>query len=298
MTAEPSEITPATVRRLVAEQFPQYAGLEVRALRTNGTDNAIFAVGPDLAARFPLHVEDPAQLDQALRQEAATQQEFAEVSPVPCPRPLGIGAPGHGVEHAWALQTWVPGDVATPDGLAHSEGFAADLADLVLALRAADTAGRSFDGHGRGGVLTDHDDWVGECLERSEGLLDVSRLRALWAELRETPSTGRLAMSHTDLIPGNLLVRGGRLAGVIDTGGYRAADEALDLIVGLHLLEAPARTVFRERVGVEVTAWHRALAWAFEQAIGLVWYYCESLPEMSALGRSSLRRITEELPGR
>ncbi|GAA1487747.1 phosphotransferase [Brachybacterium sacelli] len=298
MTWEPSAITVATVRRLIEEQFPRYAGLEVRALRTNGTVNAIFAVGPDLVARFPLQVDDPAQIARELHQEAVTQQAFAEISPVPCPQPRGIGTPGHGVGHAWALQTWVPGDVATPDGLADSPRFAEDLADLVLALRAVDTAGRTFGGHGRGGALTDHDDWVGECLERSEGLLDVPRLRGLWTELRETPATDRLAMSHTDLIPGNLLVRGGRLVGVIDTGGYGAADEALDLIVGLHLLEAPARTVFRGRVGAEETAWRRALAWAFEQAVGLVWYYRESLPEMSTLGRSTLRRITEEMPGR
>lgn len=303
MDPTPRPIAPETVQRLVAEQFPQHAGLEVHALQTNGTVNAIFAVGPDptapdLVARIPLRGTDQVGLEEGLRREAAAQEAFAAHSPVLSPQPLGIGAPGHGVDHAWALQTWVPGQVATPDGLAQSPRFATELADLVLALRGADTAGSTVDGGGRGGVLTDHDDWVAECLERSELLLDVPRLREIWRYLRESPETGRLAMSHKDLIPGNLLVAGGRLVGVLDTGGFGVADSALDLIVGLHLLAPPARALFQERVGVQELEWRRAQAWAFEQAIGLVWYYRETLPEMSALGRSTLRRITEELEPR
>lgn len=303
MAPAPPRIAPETVQRLLAEQFPQHAGLEVHALQTNGTVNAIFAVGPDpaapdLVARVPLRGTDQLGLEEELRREATAQEAFAALSPIPSPRPLGIGTPGHGIDHAWALQTWVPGQVATPEGLAQSPRFAADLADLVLALRGAKTAGATVIGGGRGGVLTDHDDWVAECLQRSEALLDVPRLREIWRHLRDTPETGRLAMSHKDLIPGNLLVTGDRLVGVLDTGGFGAADSALDLIVGLHLLAAPARALFRERVGVEELEWRRAQAWAFEQAIGLVWYYRETLPEMSALGRSTLRRITEELEPR
>src|SRR5699024_2784887 len=96
------------------------------------------------------------------------------------------------------------------------------------------------------------------------------------------------------LIPANLLVDGQRLAGVIDTGGFGPADSALDLIVGIHLLRAPARTVFRQRIGADEIEWHRALGWAFEQAIGLVWYYRETVPAMAELGSSTLARVTEE----
>lgn len=37
-------------------------------------------------------------------------------------------------------------------------------------------------------------------------------------------------MTHGDLMPGNLLVAEGRLAGVLDCGGLGAADRALDLV--------------------------------------------------------------------
>ena len=40
----------AAVAALVAEQFPGWAGLPVRAVRSQGTDNALFRLGDRLAA--------------------------------------------------------------------------------------------------------------------------------------------------------------------------------------------------------------------------------------------------------
>jgi hypothetical protein len=37
--------------------------------------------------------------------------------------------------------------------------------------------------------------------------------------------------------------------------------------------------------------WERSKAWAFQQAMGLVWYYADSNPVMSRLGRITLNRI-------
>ena len=39
--------------------------------------------------------------------------------------------------------------------------------------------------------------------------------------------------------------------------------------------------------------WERGKAWAFQQAMGLVWYYAESNPVMSLLGRRTLRRLEQ-----
>ena len=41
--------------------------------------------------------------------------------------------------------------------VAASTTFARDLGEVVLALRAIDTGGRTFTGEGRGGRLADHD---------------------------------------------------------------------------------------------------------------------------------------------
>jgi hypothetical protein len=39
--------------------------------------------------------------------------------------------------------------------------------------------------------------------------------------------------------------------------------------------------------------WERGRAWAFQQAMGLVWYYVQSNPVMSELGRSTLGRLLQ-----
>ena len=57
----------ATVRELIADQFPAWAGLDVREVRSAATVNAIFRIGDDLAARFPLRREDPDQLHTWLK---------------------------------------------------------------------------------------------------------------------------------------------------------------------------------------------------------------------------------------
>jgi aminoglycoside phosphotransferase (APT) family kinase protein len=98
-------------------------------------------------------------------------------------------------------------------------------------------------------------------------------------------------MTHGDLVPGNVLVAGGRLVGVIDVEDVGPADPALDLVGAWHLLEAGPRGVLREDLGCDDAEWERGKAWAFAQAMGLVWYYVASNPIMSALGRRTLDRL-------
>jgi len=217
------------VRRLVGEQFPQWSHLPIREVSTAGTVNAIFRIGDDLAARFPLRAQDPSKARASLGAEIAAAQELAEASTVPTPDPVAIGEPGYGYLLPWSVQTWLPGRDATLEDPAGSIEFADDLAALIASLRATDTRGRRFAGEGRGGHLADHDEWMEICFSESEGLLDVPRLRAMWADLRTLPEVDADVMCHGDLIPPNVLVRYGRLVGVLDGGGFAAADPALDL---------------------------------------------------------------------
>jgi aminoglycoside phosphotransferase (APT) family kinase protein len=285
------DVSTTLAGRLVAEQFPDWVGRPVRPVASAGTVHAIFRVGDDLAARFPLRPGHSAVVRRRLRREQRAAGEFAASSPFPAPRPVAMGLPAAGYPLPWTVQTWVAGEVATGDDSASSTGLAEDLATLIEALRAVDTQGRRFSGTGRGGELPDHDAWLEICFERSETLLDVPRLRRLWSELRTLPRAGADVMSHTDLVPGNVLLRHGRLVGVLDTGDFSAADPALDLVAGWHLLAAGPRAALRERLGCDEVEWRRGMAWAFQQAMGLVWYYRHSNPEMSRVGRQTLDRI-------
>jgi aminoglycoside phosphotransferase (APT) family kinase protein len=283
------------VRALVAEQFPAWAELPIRAVTSYGTVNTLFRIGDRLAARFPLEPGPVEAKRRWLESEAAAARELYGRTRFPTPEPVALGRPGHGYPLPWSVQSWVPGTVATEADPAGSEDFARDLAEFVADLRALDTRGRTFAGSGRGGELTSHDGWMETCFSHSEGLLDVRRLRTMWAELRTTPRLDQPdVMSHGDLMPGNVLVTAGRLAGVIDVGGFGPADPALDLVGAWHLLDTGPRRVFRDKLGSDDREWERGRGWAFVQSMGLVWYYAESNPTMSAIGRRTLNRLATD----
>ncbi len=282
-------VTVETVRKLVSEQFPAWRGLPIQAVNSQGTVNAIFRIGDGLVARFPLQGSDAGAVLRSLESESAAAAELLGRTRFATPEPVALGAPGAGYPLPWSVQTWLPGVVATDS---ESVAFAHDLAEFVRGTRAIDTRGRVFRGQGRGGDLQSHDTWVETCFRESEQLLDVPRLRRMWAAMRELPRTAPDAMTHGDLIPGNLLVSDGRLIGVLDVGGLGSADPALDLVGAWHALEAGPRQTFRQHLGCDDLEWERGKAWAFEQSIGAVWYYVESNRAMSQMGVRTLDRIT------
>lgn len=283
------------VRELIDAQFPRWRGLPVAPVDSQGTVNAIFRVGEGLTARFPLRPDDPAAVRLQLEQEAEAARELVGRTRFPTPEPRAIGEPGAGYPLPWSVQTWVPGVTASEADPGSSKGFARDLAEFVLGVRAIPTGGRSFSGGGRGGVILDHEAWMETCFENSEGLVNVSLMRRLWEGMRDLPrGADPDVMSHRDLIPGNVLVRGGRLAGVLDVGGLGPADPALDLIGAWHLLDAGPRMIFREMMGCSDIEWARGRAWAFIQAMGAVWYYVDSNPGMSRWAMRTLARVTVE----
>jgi aminoglycoside phosphotransferase (APT) family kinase protein len=284
------DVSDATVRTLVTEQFPQWRTLSVRRIATTGTVNAIFRIGSSLAARFPLEPGAAGTVEE----EARAAREILGSTRFPTPEPVAVGRPGHGYPLPWSVQTWLPGTPATEEDPGGSVPFALDLAEFILGVRAIDTRGRAFPGRGRGGVLSSHDAWMEESIRNSRAMLDERELRRMWARFRTLPPTRLLVMNHGDLIPGNVLVADGRLAGVLDVGGLKAADPALDLVAAWHLLDAGPRAEFRAALGCDDPEWERGRAWAFEQAMGLVWYYVDSFPPMSRMGRRTLARILDD----
>lgn len=282
------------VRQLFLDQFPIWASRGVEEVATGGTDNAIFRIGDNLAARFPLRAAEPSNMHTKLTREATAMRELADHCSVPTPTPIAIGRPGCGYPLPWSVQTWVQGDVAMPTGLADSELFAKDLANLISSVRSADTYGRRFTGPGRGGDLQDSDEWMEVCFQKSEGMLPVCDLRKLWSQLRVLPVAGRETMTHGDLIPGNILVVRGRLSGILDGGGFSAADPSLDLVAAWHILDFDRRLIIRHELCCSDHEWLRGAAWAFQQAMGLVWYYRKTNPGMSELGRTTLDRLLRD----
>jgi aminoglycoside phosphotransferase (APT) family kinase protein len=292
MHADQLAVSSGMVRELVDAQFPGWRQLAITKVDAVGTVNAIFRIGDRLAARFPLRPGDAASVRRRLESEAAAARELAGATRFATPLPVVIGEPGAGYPLAWAVQTWISGVTAAVDDPGGSVAFAHDLAEFISGVRAISTGGRTFCGQGRGGDLRSHDRWMQTCFERSEQLLDVPRLARMWQAMRALPrGAAGDVMSHRDLIPGNVVVSSGRLTGILDAGDLGPADPALDLVAAWHLLEDGPRQVLRDDLRCDDLEWERGKAWAFEQAMGLVWYYAKNNPAMSRLGRRTLERI-------
>jgi aminoglycoside phosphotransferase (APT) family kinase protein len=294
MHANQLAVSVAMVRELVDEQFPEWRRLPIRGIASIGTVNAMFRIGEEFAARFPLQPDEVGSVRQWLESEAAAASELLGRTRFATPEVVALGEPGAGYPLPWSAQTWLPGVSAADQDPAESGAFAQDLAEFVRDVRAIQMRGRKFSGAGRGGDLRSHDSWMETCFDRSGGLLDVPRLRRMWSVMRGLPRTDPDMMTHGDLIPGNVLVSEGRLTGIIDVGGLGPADPALDLVGAWHLLEAAPRKAFRDDLGCGDLEWERGKAWAFEQAVGLIWYYADSNPAMSRMGQRTLERIIND----
>lgn len=118
-----------------------------------------------------------------------------------------------------------------------------------------------------------------------------------WAGELVTPVRGSGTVNAIVRIGAQLVARPPLTGGPEETGTRldaeaAATDEfALDLVCGWHLLDPAARAVLRSRLAVGDLEWSRGAAWAFEQALGLVWYYRDTNPVMAALGASTVNGL-------
>lgn len=287
-------VSAITVRRLLQSQFPKWADLPIEAVESVGTVNSLFRIGDALVARFPLQRDDPGLIRGWLLEEFASFQVLRSHTRFAIPEPVALGEPGEGYPLPWLVQTWLPGRTAVEVDCSGWTGLAEDLAEFIRDLRGIDTEGRAFSGGGRGGDLHALDAWMEECFTKSVDILDVSRLRRLWQDMRQLPRTRVDVMSHNDLLATNIIVESGRLSAVLDTGGLGPADPALDLMCAWNVLDRVPRGHLRRLLESDDLEWARAQAWAFGQAMGLPWYYAASNPTMARMGRETLERILSD----
>ncbi|MET8366379.1 aminoglycoside phosphotransferase family protein [Micromonospora sp. NPDC005194] len=294
MHADQVDVSADVVAALVAEQFPRWRGLPVRPLRSAGTVNALFRLGTEFVLRFPLRPSADPALRDTLRQEQEHAVLLAAHLPIAVPEPLALGAPGDGYPGWWTAYRFIPGETAQPDRIDDPDVFARDLATVVVALHGVDTGGRSWPGFGRGGPLADQDADVRAALAVSGELTDTAALAEVWDRCRNARRDDPVDVwIHADLMPGNLLVRDGRLAAVIDLELVQVGDPAVDLMPAWNLLDPGSRETYRRALGVDDATWERGRGWALAQAINALPYYVETNLVMAAIARRTLRAVLD-----
>jgi aminoglycoside phosphotransferase (APT) family kinase protein len=259
-------VDPATVRRLLEEQFPHWAHLPIVAVTPGGWCNRTFRLGDQMTVRLP----SAAHYAQGANKEQEVLPRLAPSLPVMIPEPIALGGPGAGYPFYWSIMRWIEGETPARERTGASEILARDLADFLWALHRVDaTAGPEAGEHSfhRGGSLCAYGAEVGLCLEDLASEIDAGAVEAVWETALASSWRSPAVWVHGDLAPGNLLVKAGRLHAVIDFGNCAVGDPACDLVIAWTFFEGAARSAFRERLDLDQGAWQRARGWAIWKAM-------------------------------
>ena len=260
------EITASLVARLVADQFPRWAGLPVRPVERQGNDNRSFRLGDHLCVRVPSGPDYVAGVEK----ETRAIPIIAEHVSVSVPEVVASGLPTQDFGFPWSVRRWIEGDVPSAASGLDRRGFAADLGTFLAELRRVPPDGGPACGaHSfyRGAHPSCYADQVEAGLRALDGLVDTAACRRIWAEAMRTVWQGRPVWFHGDVAEGNLLVRDGRLAAVIDFGTCGVGDPACDLVIAWTWMEPAEVTAFAAAVDLDDDTWARARGWALWKAV-------------------------------
>ncbi len=282
------DVDEALVRDLLAAQHPDLADRPL-SLLAHGWDTVVFRLGDDLVVRLPRR----AIVADVLVHEQRWLGELAPGLPLPVPVSVRVGDPQPPYPWTWSVCPWLPGETADAAPPADGALAADDLGAFLAALHQPAPPGAPTNPF-RGVPLTERNGRFDEHLAAVEDAVDAAELRARWAAALAVPAhAGPPVWIHGDLHPANLLVSGGRLAGVIDFVDLCAGDPATDLAVAWMLLERAAdRDRLRRAAGCDDAAWARGEGWALAFAVAILANSADH-PRMAAIGRATLARLAQ-----
>jgi aminoglycoside phosphotransferase (APT) family kinase protein len=254
------------VERLVARQFPHWAGLPIRPVATDGWDNWTFHLGDRMKVRFP---SAEGYAEQAAK-EARWLPRLAPHLPVAVPVPLAVGEPDAEFPWLWSVYQWIEGETVTRANAGDRVQLARDVAAFLRALQGIDTADGPRGGphsHFRGASpFLAYEDEARRGIDMLADRIDARAAHALLDDAKASQRSAPPVWVHGDIAVGNLLLRDGRLAAVIDFGCSAIGDPACDLVMTWLFFDGESRRVFREAIGADDGTWLRARGWALWKA--------------------------------
>jgi aminoglycoside phosphotransferase (APT) family kinase protein len=266
------------VGRLLAAQFPQWAGLPIEPVLSAGTDYAICRLGDDLAVRLPRVASAIGQVEK----EHRWLPRLAPYLPLAIPVPLAIGSPGEGYPWHWSICRWLEGESATIERIVDPWLAATELAKFITTMEWIDPTGGPPAGQhnfGRGEPLAQRDSRTREAIRALDGMFDTEAVTAAWDAALDAPAWhSRPVWIHGDVSPGNLLVVQGRLSAVIDFGCLGVGDPACDLMIAWTLFSGESREAFHAALSVDDATWARGRGWALSWALIFIPYYLHTNP--------------------
>jgi aminoglycoside phosphotransferase (APT) family kinase protein len=260
------EIDSALVRRLVADQFPEWADLTVEPVAQSGWDNRMFHLGDHLVVRLPSANAYAPQVEK----EHRWLPILAPSLPLEIPAPVRFGTPTSDFPRHWSVYRWIDGESAAASRIFDEREFATQLAHFLNALERIAATGAPPPGpHNfyRGGSLSTYDAEARNAIIALKGRIDTVTATTLWDHALATSWTKPPVWIHGDVSAGNLLLREGRLSSVIDFGMMGIGDPACDLTIAWTLFSEASRASFRAALPHDANTWARGRAWTLWKAV-------------------------------
>ena len=289
--ADQVEIDESLARALVASQFPRWASLPITHVRSGGTENVVFRLGDDLALRMPMTRGAVGGLLKEVRWLPVVAPHVS----LAVPEVVAVGEPDEGYPFPWAVVRWLEGQDALAARVDSADRLAQDLGAFVQELQSidmTDAPAPGSEGFVRGVPIAQREEHFRSAVAECDGLVDVERVTAIWDDALAAPLwDGPPVWLHADLIPGNLLVREGRLAGILDFGAMATGDPAYDLTPAWHVLEGAARARFLALTGADDATVRRARGLVVSGGV-IAWpYYLHTNPAMVAIARRGIEAV-------
>jgi aminoglycoside phosphotransferase (APT) family kinase protein len=256
----------ALVRAIVAGQFPQWSGLEIRPVCVSGWDNRTFHLGDTLLVRLPSAAHYVAQVVKEQRWLPFLAKEL----PLPIPRPIACGAASNLFPFPWSIYQWLPGETLSSSPDVNQLSFATSLAHFLRALQAISTTDAPHPGPHcfyRGAHLKVYDVETQQAFVALVDDVDVSAASYVWNHALGSPYDEDPVWFHGDIAPGNLLINDGELCAVIDFGCCGVGDPACDVAIAWTDFDADGRASFLNQLGCDANMRSRAMGWALWKAM-------------------------------
>jgi aminoglycoside phosphotransferase (APT) family kinase protein len=287
------DINTRLAKCLIAEQFPQWRRLALRPVPQQGWDNRSFRLGERMLVRLPSAAAYAAQVEREWRWLPWMRAHLR----CAIPEPVARGEPGCGYPWPWSVYRWIAGQTLAEQAPSSMPAFTAALAHRLAELHAAPAAEGptpGVDNFYRGGALSVYDAQLRAALVLLRGKVDTTLAQHLWDQAAATAWTRPAVWVHGDIAPGNLLLRCGRLAALIDFGQMGVGDPACDLAIAWTYLRAPHRQAFRRQLMLDDDTWRRGRAWAlWKAAIVAARLVSTSTAKATAAGHT-LNQITRD----
>jgi aminoglycoside phosphotransferase (APT) family kinase protein len=262
------EITLSIAVELIAEQFPKWAYLSIRPVEVSGWDNRTFRLGEEMSIRLPS--AEPYALK--VSKEQKWLPILAPHLSMPIPMPIAMGQPSKQYPWNWSIYRWIEGKSANTISMGGIDLnlLAKHLAKFLNELQKISTEGAFPPGaHNfyRGDSPVVYDGETRDAIAQLRGFIDVDAATAVWEKAISSKWHKGPVWVHGDFSAGNILIKDGALAAVIDFGGMAVGDPACDLVIGWTLLSPESRKVFREDLALDPDTWARARGWALWKAL-------------------------------